>query len=316
MYSSSPSTVKEIVNTRLWDNKFICIDNKPVHYNSWSVNCINLVGHIFKTDGTVMTKVEIENKYNFTIKDMDYNSLVHAIPTEWKKLLKGKNAVMYIHADYCYKIHINKVAYNVSTLKCKDFYWEFVSSRSELPKSEEKWAKYLEAEQLCWEDYYTIPFKVTRETYLQSFQYKIFHRFYPCNYTLSIWYEDHSANCKHCTAIDYLEHFFFTCNNVKAFWLAIENWWSNTLNVTINLSTADAIFGIQNVDNDNNIDVLNLTILLAKYYIHVKKSNDQDLCLFEFIKLVKDKLEIEKAVCKIAFNDTFDKRWSFFYEML
>ena len=175
---------------------------------------------------------------------------------------------------------------------------------------------YLELREIDWQEYYVIPYNVTRETYIQSFQYKIFHRFYPCNYTLSIWERNHSSKCINCDEIDYLEHFFFKCNNVQSFWNMIMNWWRNTIGVTMNLSWIDVMFGISNMMNDNSIDIMNLCILCAKYYIHVKKTNREQIFFIDYIKFVKDRLKIEKAVCELNQLKSFEKRWSDFYNML
>ena len=113
------------------------------------------------------------------------------------------------------------------------------------PTAENKWSKYVETDDIEWKDHYTIPYNVCKETAIQSFQYKIFHRFFPCQYTLSIWYKDEQPNCNNCNCVDYLEHYFYECKDVNRFWAAIENWWKTILETSIPLNVKYVLFGCQ-----------------------------------------------------------------------
>ena len=316
LFSREPNTVKQIINTRLWDNSLICIDNKPVHYKSWIENDIKVIGHIMDDKGNILRQHQLEQKYNCNIRCMDYNSLIHAIPRDWKNKIKSVDVESLIHADYCKKIFISGVARNLTTLSCKDFYWEFVSFIDSCPTAQAKWLKYLDVTELDWEEYYVIPYCVTRETFIQSFQYKIFHRYYPCNYNLSIWDKSHSPICSNCNEIDYLEHYFYKCEKVNPFWNMIIGWWRNILGSTINLSCIDVLFGIPNIADDKCIDFMNLCILYAKYYIQMKKSASEQIFFIDYVKYVKDRMEIEKAFCDINQLETFNDRWVTYYELL
>ena len=248
---------------------------------------------------------------------MECNYLIHAIPNQWKNDVKDRDVASCVQAGLDTKMYINDVTYNLDNIKCKDYYWEFTSLLSMVPTCEQKWSKYLEMEGMCWQDIYTIPFTVTRETYVQSFQYKILHRFYPCNYTLSNWYKDHSPTCSYCDDIDFLEHYFFECIELKGFWQSVEYWWKSTLSVTFKLKSCNVIFGIVNSFQDPIIDIINYCILYAKYYIHLKKTKKECIFFPDLVKLIKDKLHTEKVLCIMNnVEDNFEKRWTFFYECL
>lgn len=185
-----------------------------------------------------------------------------------------------------------------------------------MSKSEEKWKSYLHTEYTHWQDHYVIPFNVCRETSLQTFQYKIFHRFFPCNYTLSIWYKDKNKVCNYCNETDYLDHYFFSCSYVKPLWLSIQGWWQTTLEMSIQLNASCILLGLPNPNGDNTIDILNLCILYAKWYIFACKKDNVLLFLPNYIKIVKDKLGIEKTVCILNNDNTFEEKWSDFYDLL
>lgn len=69
-----------------------------------------------------------------------------------------------------------------------------------------------------WKEACRNPFQASRETKLQSLQYKIIHRIFPCgSYLCRIRIRDW---CKYCDQTDSISHHLFRCDKVKPFW----NW--------------------------------------------------------------------------------------------
>ena len=311
IYSKEPCTPLEVRNFQLWENKHITVNHKPVYYKTWSQNYINVIGDLLDKSGNVLSKPQLERRYPLIIKQMDYNCVVHAIPAKWLKCVKGK-VVEERNMSECVILH--KKCMNITDITCKDVYWEYICKIDSVPSAQNKWKKYLNCD-IDWEDYYIIAFEVCRETFLQSFQYKILNRFFPCNYTLAIWYKDEDPTCVDCKEVDYLEHYFFECECVKPFWNAIQRWWYSILDFTFILSKKDVVLGIANLEDDKFIHVINLCILYAKWYIFQKKKNGENLCLLEYVKMLKDKLRIEKIACEINQETTFEKKFSYFYDL-
>ena len=141
-----------------------------------------------------------------------------------------------------------------------------------------KWEEIFEWEK-HWEEIFTNPYKVARETDIQSLQFQILHRYYPCNLTLGTWYKDHKTTCDFCDATDDLEHYFCLCHYTQIFWNQFNRWWSNTTSVHFKISVFEVIFGIANPFGDKLIDSLNYCILLAKMFISHQKKGGLD-CFF------------------------------------
>jgi len=193
-----------------------------------------------------------------------------------KKCIRGKsveNATGQNRNTIC----LNGQWKNIFKTQCKDYYWEFVNQITHIPKAQYKWNEYMSIDPAAWPDFYQLPYLITRDTSLQSFQYKIIHRFFPCNYTLSIWYKDHAECCNVCkNETDHLEHYFFSCSQLNIFWTGIERWWLQTLDISVRLNSQHVIFGLINAFDDPIIDIFNLCILIAKWHIYkCKKDNDQ-----------------------------------------
>ena len=59
-----------------------------------------------------------------------------------------------------------------------------------------------------WPVLFKIPYKFTRETDVQSLQFKIINRYIPCKENLYLWGKESSDKCGLCNEIDTIEHFF------------------------------------------------------------------------------------------------------------
>ena len=132
-----------------------------------------------------------------------------------------------------------------------------------------------------------------RDTKVQSFQYKIVHRFFPCNYTLNKWYPNKSKNCMKCNEIDSLEHYFYLCPELQYFWSSFFKWWYNINQLKVNVHSLEIVLGIQNQNRDPNLDCLNYCIIYAKEYISEYKYNDKDCIFYEFQRKMKNILDSE-----------------------
>ena len=161
-----------------------------------------------------------------------------------------------------------------------------------------------------------ILFKCCEETKLQSFQYQVLNRFFPCQYTLSLWFETETSECKHCdeNELDTIEHYFYQCADVFMFWNSFSRWWKSIYEFSFFLKEQDVILGVENENNSKCIDVLNFCILLGKYYIYRTKLNQRKIFHIEYIHTVKNKLEVIKTMHSVKGNIIdFEKHWSTLY---
>ena len=164
-----------------------------------------------------------------------------------------------------------------------------------------------------------MPDIVTQETSIRSLQYKILHRFFPCNYTLNKWYPHHSNLCKACTEneIDTLDHYFCKCKSIEYFWNMFFKWWYSATKMKLHLSCEDVLFGIPNPNGDLLIDCYNYCILLAKLFI-CKQKQDEKECSF-YLYQTKLKSRLNSMLVLNVENGTvqkFNEQWLEIYENL
>ena len=210
---------------------------------------------------------------------------------------------------------LNKQSMPIHKVKCSDYYKHFVSMVTQPPTALRK-RKELYNVTLNWSNLFTIPLKCCEETKLQSFQYKILNRYFPCQYTLSIWFEDESPMCQHCyeNEEDTIEHYFYQCTDVFMFWNSFSRWWKGIYGFTFILREQDVILGIENETNSSSINVLNFCILLGKSYIYKTKLNKGKVFLLEYIHVIKNKLDVMKVMYHTQDKvDHFEKHWLTLY---
>ena len=89
-YCYNKPAVKDIFMMPLWHNKNITIGEKPAYYPEWEKQGITTFADIIDVNGHILPKCALEEKYSVSMKHMEYNCLIHAIPSEWKKSVRGK----------------------------------------------------------------------------------------------------------------------------------------------------------------------------------------------------------------------------------
>ena len=159
-----------------------------------------------------------------------------------------------------------------------------------------------------------MPFKVTQETKLQSFQFRVIHRIIPCNKWLYNITVKSSSKCDFCNEEDNLLHYFIYCPNTNLLWKCFFNWWYTITKIDIKETLDEHIlFGYP---GNNEIEtVLNFCVLLAKWFIYCRKlNNNNDMDFYQYQVQLKERLYIERMLCiKNNSPQNFDK-WSIIYE--
>lgn len=136
-----------------------------------------------------------------------------------------------------------------------------------------------------WEEIYTLPYHVARDTKLQAFQFKLIHCVLPCKKYLVNIHIKADATCSYCDSVDTLQHFFYTCQPVYALWNALSSWLTNYVDLHIQLDARTLLFGIPRSTKQSL--VINFVILSTKFYIYRQR-------LFHH-----NRLEIIQVLCEL-----------------
>ena len=207
-------------------------------------------------------------------------------------------------------LKINNMEKNVMDLCCKDYYWEFISKRAVKPTAIDKWEELYYYIDFNWQIIFTIPYIVARETKLQSLQYQILHRYFPCRRFLYKCNKVESDFCNNCPLIDDIEHYFVSCSTVKPFWRNFNQWFANIFEIRINLHSPDILFGIPYMNDDDILYILNFCILFAKGYIHEEKKKEESPIFDIYKNKLKERLIVEKLILQTQDKlQLFNRKW-------
>ena len=136
-----------------------------------------------------MTKEELQIKYNIICDILFYNGIKSAVPRNWlEKIFSCNNLTDSIKQKpetLC--VHFQGKTIDVRHATCNQFYWSEVEKNAQIPTSYFKWESYYYYANFDWEVINKISYECTTETYLQSLQFKIIHRYFPCKYNLKMW---------------------------------------------------------------------------------------------------------------------------------
>ena len=322
MYSHPPNNAREVQSEALWDNMYITSNSNCLNWKEWKKCGITEVCDLLDERGNFYDHVQMSVKYNIKCNFLNILQIRQSLPHSWRELLN--NCCKRYPKERNITVVIRDKKKDVSECKCKDYYWNLLSANTKEPACKKSWAKLFplltSLDKHQWGNIFKIPFETTRETYIQSFQYKLTNRIIACNewlYMLKIIDED---TCKYCQNVDSLIHFFIWCAKCKQFWNYFLRWWNRLSPIKIdtdfNVLEEIFIFGIPRRNNDI-IHVLNFCLLYAKHYIYRQKLfDDNNVDFFKFLITLKNKIKIEEIICiKENRPDKFE-RFNFIYENL
>ena len=159
------------------------------------------------------------------------------------------------------------------------------------PTATEKWVNifpFLDKEN--WQSIYKRTFEITKEPYMQSFQFKILNRIINNTKNLHKWKIKESNKCYVCGEIDGVEHHIFYCEESFIFWRRLKDWMISNLEYGFELTVCEILFGIPMNNNYDDSRHLIFLILFGKWYINKRKSNQNPIYFLEYLTLIKDKV--------------------------
>ena len=248
-----------------------------------------------------MTREQLHLKYNILSETLFYNGLKSAIPRKWlDKIFSANNLENNSKQkpeSLC--VHFQGKIIDVRHVTCNQFYWANVEKSAETPTSYFKWESYYYYANFDWESINKIPYECTTETYLQSLQFKIIHRYFPCKYNLKLWNLADSNLCDHCDEIDTLSHFFAECSAVNSFWRYLRAWFLRNFDFSINFTSLDVLLGIPNYEKNMEINILNFVMLFAKCFIYNCRKYNVSVDFYNFLVRLKSRVIVEEYRCKL-----------------
>ena len=156
-------------------------------------------------------------------------SLVDAIPNKWKTVLKItslKKSYKSIESDNVRRsITLKTTGHTLTPIENvtdKMVYNILRDNIKEAPTIENKLIENYSGD-VDASLIYSLPYKITKSTTLQYFQFKITHGFYPTNAYLKKVKIQETNLCENCEIEDTIEHYFVTCRTTQTLWKQMKN---------------------------------------------------------------------------------------------
>ncbi len=222
LYDTKVNNAVDVYNQFIWNNSNVRIGNKPIFYKKWIDKGILTIADVTNCNGHILLKDEFCNKYNINVNFLDYLSFTSAIPKQWRSSIKDVHKPNFNYdLEKGPALLVKNVYKCLSKLQCNNFYWLFIDKMFVKPTSKDSWRNKngLIFNEIVWKFIYSLPYSLTVDTRLHSFQFKIVHRILACKYNLHIWKKSDNNTCEHCddNCIDDLFHFFIDCSKSAVF---------------------------------------------------------------------------------------------------
>jgi hypothetical protein len=292
--SKTPLDPFGIRRQRIWLNKYIKINKQEIWWKNWSEKGILIIHDIIDENGNFLSINNLEQRYDFKCNFLQYNSIKDAIPKEWRNNVKKITIHRdVISSDESIYVNINKQTIPLHKINNQLIYWKLIEEIRICPITKNKWIDELNLNEDRWERIFEIS-KVTRETKIRAFQYKLLFNLTPCNLYLYRIGKSNIFKCNYCNAVDNIIHYFYECVNTKLFWKTLQNWWNILETDNLIMDKTKALVGI--LEKGANMDKLNFCLLLARWYIYIEKLNLQEPFFYKFVCLFKHKLKLERMI--------------------
>lgn len=187
---------------------------------------------------------------------------------------------------------------DILSLSAKAAYSLILGESDHTPTALKTWQSGVEEVQISnneqWMQACSGVYKITRETKLQSFAYKILHRVIPCNNYLTQIRIKEADWCPYCDETDTITHFLFSCAKVRPFWQAICQWFLQADNLYLDrISTEEFMWGV--AGSARGASIINTITLLTKYYVYRQKLYyNRELCLLQWLAELRTRLRTEQ----------------------
>ena len=268
---------------------------------------IKRVKDILNENGSFMSYQDMCRKYGNCIDFVSYYGILQSVPYKWKLILNNSTKY-YIKTIKCKEPDISKIISNLTTREIRN---SFNLKQCTIPASQLYYERLLQLpNDTNWKNIWYLPFKVTVEEKVRYFQFKLLHRILPCNCFLKMINIIDDDKCHLCQQKETLDHMFWNCQIVKAFWAYVEIWINDTLKTSIKLDNCDVFLGFT---NHSRYIVINYILYCAKLYLFNNRASMIKPDITGFKQMVDSKIKDDKSYyVKLQKIDIFKSKWKGF----
>ena len=308
--NTEPESADDICSQSIWNNRFILVKGQPIFNSVFYQKGIVTIYDLLDENGRLNTWQEIKTKFSLPRGSyIYYYGIVKVIPNDWKNTIQIQNISQT--KDQC-TLNFSRIGNLKTPLQkstVKSIYTLLITSFQTTPTAQCKLSALLRDDAIDWKLVYELPRKVTIESYMRVFQYKILHNILFLNNRLfKINYAD-SPLCSLCKEVnETVVHLFCECRITVQIWTEVKLWLSNRISIP-NLCARLVLVGKFIIENEHDM-LLNHLLLLFKSFIYSNRSKNMFIRFTNFHKYVAyvEKVEQNIAASKNKLDSHF-KKW-------
>ena len=298
---------EKVMNECIWLNDKITVNKKPLYCTNSLCNGLLKIKDLLTSDGKFLSHEDLNRKFGTSLTFLDLLRIRMTLPHEWKNILLDPDPETTTE-DLLY----NKLQ-RLRTLKTKDLYILTLENEHDCTShtnSQIYWQTKYKIDDETMKQVYTLPYRVSRLTTLQSLQYKILNKILNCNHWLHRIKIKELPKCRFCPEDETIEHFFFGCEITKDFWYGFLTWWNALGNDEPKILEEKDILMGYNIPNKKEM-LINQCILIGKKMIYDQKNyRNKQPDLYKFHCDLKDIVEIDRQICiKNCRLSDFENYW-------
>ena len=296
-----------IDNQLIWYNSRIRIGGKPFFWADAFKKGLKYVHQLFSNE-CLQSPEQVEQQYG--LHKLRYNSLITAIPKEWKTYFEEFSKTMYIPI----RPHVYDIVTQIHTQGLSGRVYKWLSD--DVMIIHNKYLLWLQelgrdfCEGICdFGKLHQNIYKITNVPKYRSFQYRILQRGLVTNIQLYKWGIKESNMCSFCgMQTETVVHLLCECPNVLELWEQLSQYIEQRYNQQVDLSPKNIIV---NTIIKLKYHAINFMCLVTKQYIYAQRCMGKPLS-FQQLRATLVRIEnIEKYIS--VKNDKLQlhiKKWS------
>ena len=265
-HSPQPTNVHDAKAQLIWKNRFIKINRESVPYKALFEAGVFRLNDLHYENNTLKPFQHWVDKGVEASSFLKWMSVIDAIPSEWKSLIKYSETSDTSHISKELKVCILGENFNLKSLKTKILYKRFVSKTALPPTSKEGLTSEFQILDEEWKNIYCLSGKTNVNKKIQELQYRILNKYLNTNVRLKKLDVINDDTCSFCKqAPETLEHLLITCKHVQKLWKDLLECYQQFSKEEISVNLRAIVLGWRTVD-PRNLD--NYILLSAKSLIY------------------------------------------------
>lgn len=288
-----PVYCNDILSQVIWYNSWIKIDNKCImDINMYNAGVVKVVDLFNLDTGRFFTYEEFVEDFGKVVNFLRFYQITAAIPKKWKETLRKNQP----------SVQSNDLSWNDQFFgtkqKIPQFCYKQLQGRlpTKLNVLVTVWNNDLKTK-LVQKDMQLLfkkINKITVSTKLRYFQYRILSKSLTTNVRVSKYNKEVKAVCSFCEEkAETIVHLFFECKFIQRIWKAVTKWLKYFHGTEVKLDMCTCIL---NNFKGRNAGLVNITILIVKFYVYRTKVQGEKLNFQRLIQEITKHKTVEKAI--------------------